>query len=70
MDVRQTTQAKDLLVLLRPPQAKALSRGDFDTLEVQLYLLEKEVTEEKRRESIPLLTYGHQKVGAGCGGNP
>jgi len=46
MDVRQaiyafTDQAKDLLVLLRSPQAKALSRGDLDTLEVQLYLLEK-----------------------------
>jgi len=46
MDVRQAIyafadQAKDLLVLLRSPQAKALSRGDLDTLEVQLYLLEK-----------------------------
>jgi len=46
MDVRQAIyafadQAKDLLALLRSPQAKALSRGDLDTLEVQLYLLEK-----------------------------
>ena len=56
MDVRQTIytfaeHTKDLLVLLRSPQGKALSRGDLDTLEVQLYLLEKEVT--KRKEGNP-----------------
>jgi hypothetical protein len=56
MDVRQAIyafadQAKDLLALLRSPQAKTLCRVDLDTLEAQLYLLGKEVT--KRKEENP-----------------
>jgi len=56
MDVRQTIytfaeHAKNLLGLLRSAEGKTLSRGDLDTLEVQLYLLEKEVM--KRKEGNP-----------------
>jgi len=40
-------QAKDLLMLLRSSAGKTLSQGDLDTLEVQLYLLDKEVTKRK-----------------------
>jgi hypothetical protein len=52
MEVRQAIHAfaehaKDLLGLLRSSEGKTLSRGDLDILEVQLYLLEKEVTKRK-----------------------
>ena len=52
MEVRQAIHAfaehaTDLLGLLRSSEGKTLSRGDLDTLEVQLYLLEKELTKRK-----------------------
>ena len=52
MEVRRAVHefadhARNLLGLLRSPEGKTLSRGDLDILEVQLYLLGKEVTKKK-----------------------
>ena len=55
MEARQAIHAfaehaKALLELLRSAEGNMLARGDLDTLEVQLYLLDKAVT--KRKEGI------------------
>ena len=52
MEVREAIyafaeQAKDLLGLLRSSEGTTVSQGDLDILEVQLYLLGKEVTKKK-----------------------
>jgi hypothetical protein len=52
MEVREAIytfaeHAKDLLGLLRSSEGNTIGRGDLDILEVQLYLLEKEVTKRK-----------------------
>jgi hypothetical protein len=52
MEVRQAIytfaeHAKDLLELLRSSERNTVNRGDLDILEVQLYLLGKEVTKRK-----------------------
>jgi hypothetical protein len=46
-------QAKDLLGLLRSSEGNTLTRSDLDVLEVQLYLLEKEVTKRKKGINPP-----------------
>ena len=53
MEVRQAIHAfaehsEHLLGLLRSSEENALSRADLDILEVQLYLLDKEVTKRKK----------------------
>jgi len=52
MEVRQAIytfaeHAKNLLGLLRSSEANTVKRGDLDILEVQLYLLGKELTKRK-----------------------
>jgi hypothetical protein len=52
MEIRQAIyafaeHAKDLLGLLRSSEGNTLNRSDLDILEVQLYLLGKEVTKRK-----------------------
>ena len=52
MEVRQAIHAfaehaKDLLGLLHSSAGKTVSQGDLDILEIQLYLLRKEVTKRK-----------------------
>jgi len=46
---RFAEQARHLLALLRSSEGDALNRADLDALEIQIYLLDKEVT--KRREA-------------------
>ena len=42
-----TEQARDLLALLHSSEGDTLGRNDLDALEIQLYLLDKEVTRRK-----------------------
>ena len=46
-------QGNDLLERLRSPEGDMLSRTDLHVLEVQLYLLDKEVTKKKQTKPPP-----------------
>ena len=51
---RFAEQARDLLALLRSSEGDTLNRDDLDALEIQLYLLDKEVTKRKEGNNLPL----------------